>query len=127
MINDEFEDHIDKILAKWVEIDEQMKEYTSKYRDEHWESLIQKHLNGKDMSDDLYNFLRDELNDVFDRCHLKYNMMNLFELEADELEKSHDKSIDILYNLLTKVTTTLVIFNRVQSITYTVKRFIYID
>jgi hypothetical protein len=96
-----------------------MKEYTSKYRDEHWESLIQTHLNNKDdMSDDLYHFLRDELNDVFDRCHLKYNMMNLFELEEDELQKSADRSIDILYNLLTKVVSTIIIFNKMEKYEY---------
>jgi hypothetical protein len=111
--------HIDKILAQWYQLNEEMKEYTSKYRDEHWESLIQTHLNNKDdMSDDLYHFLRDELNDVFDRCHLKYNMMNLFELEEDELQKSADRSIDILYNLLTKVVSTIIIFNKMEKYEY---------
>ena len=55
-----------------------------------------------------------ELNDVFDRCHLKFNMMNLFELEPDELERPHDKSTEILYNLLTKVTSTIIIFNKME-------------
>jgi hypothetical protein len=111
--------HIDKILSQWYQLNEEMKEYTSKYRDEHWESLIQTHLNNKDdMSDDLYHFLRDELNDVFDRCHLKYNMMNLFELEEDELQKSADRSIDILYNLLTKVVSTIIIFNKMEKYEY---------
>jgi hypothetical protein len=114
MIDDDFDKHLDKIMAKWLEIDESMREYTSKYRDEHWESLIQTHLDGKDMSNDLYNFLRDELNGVFDRCHLKYNMLNLFEMEEDELEKTHNKSIDLLYNLLTKVTTTIIVFNKME-------------
>jgi len=107
-------DNIDKVLNQWYKLNEDMKEYISKYRDEHWESLIQSHLNGKDMSDDLYQFLRDELNDVIDRYHLKCNMMNLFELSQDEIEKAHDKSVDILYNLLTKVTSTVIIFNKME-------------
>ncbi len=111
-------DNIDKVLNQWYKLNEEMKEYTSKYRDEHWETLIQSHFSGKDMSDDLYHFLRDELNDVFDRCHLKFNMMNLFELEPDELEKTHDKSVEILYNLLTKVTSTIIIFNKMEKYEY---------
>lgn len=112
-------DKIDEVLKEWYKLQKEMKNIEREYKDEHWESLIREHLqNKKDMSDDLYYFLYDELNQYFDTLHMKYNLMNLFELEYDELQKEEDDSTDVLYGMMTKVSATILIFNKMEKYEY---------
>jgi|TARA_R110000782_G_scaffold190579_1_gene280448 hypothetical protein len=114
-IEKEFHSKLDKLINKWNKMNEDMDWYTSKFADEHWEGIVTNHLNGEeDMSDELYYFMVDELNGSFDKLHTKYNLMNLFDLEEDELKRTEERSIELLYNMVTKVSTSIIIMNNLE-------------
>jgi hypothetical protein len=111
--------NIDKILEQWYKIQNDLGKVADQFKDEHWESLIISHLTTKeDMSDELFYFCVEELDRTFDKLHLQYNIMNVFELEEDELSKQEDVSIELLYSMMTKNCASIVLFNIMEKYEY---------
>ena len=66
------------------------------------------------MSDELYIFMVDELNSSFDKLHTRYNLMHLFELDIDDLKLTEERSIELLYAMITKVSASILIMNQLE-------------
>lgn len=115
----EFHSKLDELINKYKKMSQDLEYYTSKYADEHWETMVSLHLeDGDDMSEELYVFMVDELNTSFDKLHTRYNLMNLFELDMDDLKKTEERSIELLYNMITKVSTSILIMNILEKYEY---------
>jgi hypothetical protein len=95
---------------------------TQQYRDEHWETIVLIIMDGEtDLIEDLYMFMMDELDMAYNKFLLQINLLNLFDLDKQSMDKAKKSGINELYRLLTKVVSTLIIFDKEELYEYSKK------
>jgi hypothetical protein len=97
----------------------QMDKDRERYRDEHWETLIINQGYEGDFSDELYDFTLEEIDYVFDKLYLIFNMYNLFNKYNGENADRREKEIyEIVVSTLTKTAGTIMVLNSVEKYEY---------
>lgn len=95
---------------------------TQQYRDEHWETIVLIIMDGEtDLIEDLYMFMMDELDMSYNKFLLQINLLNLFDLDKQSMDKAKKSGINELYRLLTKVVSTLIILDKEELYEYSKK------